>query len=130
VTSQLHLALGLAAVAIGIGLAVDGLRRLLAAPPTAAQARGPGAVPTWQDRLRTAFVLVIVITAAGGLGLYLGGARPRDGLHFVYAVVALLVLPAGDWVAARRGPRTAAVAALVTALVALVVIWRLFQTGG
>lgn len=74
--------------------------------------------------LALAFVAFGVLTGAAVL---IGGPGPKDLLHFVYALVALAVLPlARFW--DRLGRRRAlalAVAAVVLAAMAL----RLFQTG-
>lgn len=81
------------------------------------------------ERLEQLVVLVLVVTVAGGLGLLVGGGRPREILHFVYAIVALSALAVADSISRNAGPRQRGVASLVAALVALVVIARLFQTG-
>ncbi|HEY6056583.1 MAG TPA: hypothetical protein VIV06_01050 [Candidatus Limnocylindrales bacterium] len=81
------------------------------------------------ERLGRLLVLALVVTMAGGLGLLVGGDRPRDILHFVYAVVALGALAIADSIARRAGPRAQGMASLVGALVALAVIARLSQTG-
>ena len=81
------------------------------------------------ERLEQVFLLVLVVTTAGGLGLLVGGGRPREILHYVYAIVALGALVVADSIARQAGPRRRAVASLIGALVALAVIARLFQTG-
>jgi hypothetical protein len=81
------------------------------------------------ERLGRLFVLALAVTVAGGLGLLVGGGRPREILHFVYAIVALGALAVADSISHRAGPRLQAIASLVGALVALAVITRLFQTG-
>ena len=81
------------------------------------------------ERLETLFILALVVTVAGGLGLLAGGGRPREILHFVYAVVALGAVAVADSIARRTGPRQRGIATLIGALIALVVIARLFQTG-
>jgi hypothetical protein len=81
------------------------------------------------ERLERLFILALVVTVAGGLGLLVGGGRPREILHFVYAIVALGALAVADSISRRAGPRGRAMASLVGALVALVLIARLFQTG-
>jgi hypothetical protein len=81
------------------------------------------------ERLEPLFILALVVTVAGGLGLLAGGGRPREVLHFVYAIVALGALPVAESIARQASPRRRAIASLVGALVALVVIARLFQTG-
>lgn len=89
--------------------------------------RSPRGLPA--ERLERLFVLALVVTVAGGLGLLVGGGRPREILHFVYAIVALGALAVANSIARRAGPRQRGIASLVGALVALAVIARLFQTG-
>jgi len=72
---------------------------------------------------------VVIIAAAGGLGLLLGGSGPRESLHFVYALLAAAALPVADSLARNAKPRRRAIVTAVAALVALVLIARLFQTG-
>jgi hypothetical protein len=86
----------------------------------------PGAVA---ERLQQVYLIALVVTVAGGLGLLLGGARPREMLHFVYAVVALSALAVAESISRQASPRRRAIASLIGAFVALAVIARLFQTG-
>lgn len=81
------------------------------------------------ERLEQIVVIALLATVAGGLGLLLGGGRPREVLHFVYAIVALGALTAVDSLSRRAAPRLCGVASLLGAFVALAVIVRLFQTG-
>ncbi len=81
------------------------------------------------ERLEQLVIMVLIVSAAGGLGLIVGGGRPAEILHFVYSVVALGTLPVADSLSRRASPRGRAIASLVGALVALAVIARLFQTG-
>ena len=80
-------------------------------------------------RLDGLVLLLVAVTAAGGLGLLVGGARPHELLHFVYAVVAHAVLPISTSVSARWEPRRRGMATVVGALNGLAVIVRLFATG-
>ena len=104
-------------------------------PPGARQRRGvPGAESlAGRDgslaRLERLLTLVLAVTAAGGLGLLAGGARPRELLHFVYAVIAVGAVPVAGSLSMQADPRRRGVATLVGALVALVIILRLFGTG-
>jgi hypothetical protein len=81
------------------------------------------------ERLERVVVLALILAVAGGLGLLVGGGRPREILHFVYAIVALGAIAIAGSLARRASPRMRGIATLVGALVALVVIARLFQTG-
>jgi hypothetical protein len=89
--------------------------------------RSPRGVPA--ERLERLFILALVVTVAGGLGLLAGGARPREMLHFVYAVIALGALAVAESISRRAGPRLQGIASVVGSLVALAVIARLFGTG-
>ena len=104
-----------AVVLVGLEAAVRIVRRT---PP------GPVA-----DRVGQIFLIALVVTVAGGLGLLAGGGRPKEILHFVYAIVALGAVPVADSMARRASPRQRGIASLIGALVALAVIARLSQTG-
>ena len=80
-------------------------------------------------RVQALFLIALVVTIAGGLGLIAGGARPREALQFVYAVVAFGALPVANSLTQRAGPRARGLAAFVATLVILVVMARLFGTG-
>jgi hypothetical protein len=80
-------------------------------------------------QLEGLLTVVLVVTAAGGLGLLAGGARPRELLHFVYGVIAVGAVPIADSVTRQADPRPRAIATVIGALVSLVVILRLFGTG-
>jgi hypothetical protein len=80
-------------------------------------------------RLEQLLTLVLVVTVAGGLGLLAGGALPREVLHFVYAVIAVGAVPVADSLSRQWDPRRRGIATFGGALVALVVILRLFGTG-
>jgi hypothetical protein len=74
-------------------------------------------------------VIVLVATAAiAGLAEFAFGAQPREGLHFLYAAIAIGAIPlARSFVpAADRRSKVAAAAAFV---VLGFVIYRLFATG-
>jgi hypothetical protein len=86
----------------------------------------PGALAS---RLGNLVQLLLGVTIAGGLGLLVGGARPRELLHFVYAVLVFGALPVANAVSGRFGPRGRGVATFLGAAVALGVIARLIATG-
>lgn len=98
----------------------------LEAAVRAARGSAPGLAAS---RLDSLVLLLLGLTIAAGLGLLLGGARPKELLHFVYAVVAIGAMPIAASFTGSWQPRGRAVATLVAALVALVVIVRLFATG-
>ena len=81
------------------------------------------------SRLQDVALLMLLITSAGGLGLLVGGARPREALHLVYSVVALGALPIAHAMTAGSTPRRRAVVYLVGTVITLAVIGRLLQTG-
>ena len=74
-------------------------------------------------------LLLLGLTSAAGLGLLVGGARPRELLHFVYAVVAIGAMPIAATLTGSWEPRRRAIATLAAALIALVLVLRLFATG-
>ncbi len=81
------------------------------------------------DQLEGLLLVVLVVTIAGGLGLLVVGGRPRELLHLVYAIVVLSALPIAGTVSRQASPRARGAASLAGALVALVVVGRLFGTG-
>jgi len=83
----------------------------------------------WVERLDLAVVLILIIASAGGLGLLVAGSGPREPLHFLYAVLAVGCIPVADSLLRNASPRRRALVTAVAALVALVLIGRLFQTG-
>jgi hypothetical protein len=83
----------------------------------------------WARLLEQGTLIAIVIASAGGLGIVVGGGAPADSLHYVYAAVALAVMPFASSISARLGARTRALVTFGAAIVALVVMVRLFQTG-
>jgi hypothetical protein len=76
--------------------------------------------------------VLVAIGAAGlvGLVLALTSKPPSDPLHVLYGVLAAAALPGGALIARDRaaGQRTVVLAITMTVLLILVV--RLFQTGG
>lgn len=86
--------------------------------------RGPLA-----DRLEAVVLIVLVITSAGGLGMLIGGSSPAEALHLLYGILALGSLPVAQSLSRNGSPRRQASMTLVAALVVIVLIARLFQTG-
>jgi hypothetical protein len=116
---DLHLLLALASLAVMVLVAGEAAVRLVRAqPPGRLAAAGSGAV-----------TILLGMAAAGGLALLLDGQRPKEWLHLVYALLAFALVPLADSLAAQATPRRRAVARLLGALVALVVLARLFATG-
>ncbi len=79
------------------------------------------------DRAILAAIVVVLVAIGSGVVLLAFGSRPADGLHLLYAAVAVLVLPAVRFPAAFARRRGLAVGVGALVLVALVV--RLAQTG-
>jgi hypothetical protein len=116
---DLHLLLAFASLTAMAVVAGEGAVRLVRArPPGRVASAGSGVVG-----------VLLGMTAAGGLALLLGGQRPTEWLHLVYALLAFGLVPLADSLAAQASPRRRAVARLLGALVALVVLARLFATG-
>lgn len=86
----------------------------------------PGALASRLGRL---VQLLLGVTIAGGLGLLVGGARPRELLHLVYAVLVFGALPVANALSGRFGPRGRGAATVLGAAIALAVIARLIATG-
>jgi hypothetical protein len=93
---------------------------------------GVGAVQHRPVRFATdrAILVALALVAVGilsGLVVLLTGGHPNDPLHLVYALVALLVLPAARfW--SRLGPHRNLALGVGGVLLAALVL-RLFQTG-
>lgn len=81
------------------------------------------------ERIVVVLLVVLIISIAGGLGILIGGARPAEPLHFVYAIVVLGVLPIAETLSRKSSPRRRGIATLLGALVAVIVLARLFATG-
>lgn len=94
------------------------------------------AIASWLDRghrlVRRAGlvlgVLLLIQVALGALG-YLSGARPGEGLHLLYGIVILAVLPLASSFAADAPPRAHSGVLAVAGLVVVLLAWRLLSTG-
>jgi hypothetical protein len=116
---DLHLLLTLAALVAMIVVTGEAAVRL-------ARGRPPGRLAA---RGLTVALILVAMTAAGGLALLVGGHRPRESWHAMYAGFAFLMIPLADAIALRANARGKALARLIGGLIALEVIVRLFQTG-
>lgn len=83
----------------------------------------------WVERLDLVAIIVLLVTSAGGLGLLLAGPGPHEGLHVLYAVLAIGILPVADSLARNASARRRAAVTAVSAVIGLVLIGRLIQTG-
>jgi len=81
------------------------------------------------ERLEQILLIALVVSSAGGLGVLVGGGQPHQQLHYLYAAIALAVIPIASFGTRGRTPRLRAGVSAVAAIVALIVIARLFQTG-
>jgi hypothetical protein len=96
-----------------------------------------GVLRTWRDRppgplaaRATTLVLILLgMTMAGGLGLLLGGRRPHEGLHLLYAPLAFAVLPVADRLSSGTTPRKRGLATVGAAVLGLGLMARLVATG-
>jgi hypothetical protein len=119
IVTQLHTWLAFASVLlIGLAGVEAGWRALRRSPPN-----------DLTDRLQSLLLVLLAVTIAGGLGLLVAGGRPKEALHFVYAIVVLGALPIAAGLSRRASPRAQGIVSLVGALVALIVVARLFGTG-
>lgn len=82
------------------------------------------------ERYQAAVVSVFVVGAASGALMLLGGSRPAEDLHLLYAVIAIAVIPLARSFLGRVGDRRAATLLLVAFVVLAAVTYRLFTTGG
>lgn len=81
------------------------------------------------ERFQAAVVSVLVVAAASGLVLLATGAQPAEGLHLLYAIVAIALIPLARSFSGRangQAPRALLLAAFV---VLAGVMYRLFATG-
>ena len=80
------------------------------------------------ERFQAAVVSLIIVGAASGVLLLLSGARPGEGLHLLYAVIALTIIPLARSFLGRTSERRTAVLLLVAFVALGAVIYRLFTT--
>jgi hypothetical protein len=117
--AQLHLLLAWASVVVVIALVARAAWRALRGQPV-----GPAG-----DQLESVVLIVVLITIAGGLGLFVSGPGPKEGLHFLYGALAFGILPVARSISQRWDARRQSITIAIAALVVLVVLVRLFSTG-
>lgn len=71
----------------------------------------------------------IALAAALGVAMVVSGRQPADGLHVVYGILTLGVLPGAALIASGRNARDRTIVAAVGAIVVVILLARLFQTG-
>jgi hypothetical protein len=116
---DLHVTLAAVSAAVVAVAGVEGAGRAFAGRPAGRLAS-----------ITSGLVLVLVgMTAAGGLAMLVRGERPEELLHLVYGALAFGLIPVVDSMTGQIRPRPRGLARLAAALIALVVIFRLFATG-
>ncbi len=116
---DLHLLLTLATLAaIVVVIGEAAVRLVRGRPPGRLAARNLAVV-----------LILVAMASAGGLALLVGGHRPVEWWHLMYAGFAFAMIPLADSITLRASARWKALARLIGALIALEVIVRLFQTG-
>jgi len=81
------------------------------------------------ERFQAAVVSVLVLAAVSGGAMLLAGESPADGLHLLYAGVAIVLVPLARSFLGRATGRAAAGMMLVAFAVLGGVVYRLFTTG-
>lgn len=81
------------------------------------------------ERLQAAVVAALIVGAASGLVMLAAGARPTDGLHLLYAAIAVALIPLARSFMGRSGGRGPAALLLVAFIVLAALLYRLFTTG-
>ncbi|MEO8462832.1 MAG: hypothetical protein ABI555_06445 [Chloroflexota bacterium] len=76
-------------------------------------------------------VLLLAATGLVGTTIALTTKPPKDPLHIVYGLLALAVLPGALTIArSRPDPRRSVLVLATASVVLLILVFRLFQTGG
>lgn len=103
------------AVAVGVVWSIVSMRTL-----------APGA--RHFARFQALVVGLFIVAAVAGLGLLITGGQPKEGLHALYAAIAIAVLPlARTFVPTTNG--RAGIAVVAGFVVLGFVLYRLFATG-
>ena len=82
--------------------------------------------------LGSLMTLLLLFQAVFGIVLAVAGARPQDGLHFLFGPLTLMALPGARWIAAgqRASQRSRAVTVALGWVVTLGLSLRAVGTGG
>lgn len=83
----------------------------------------------WIDRLRIGLTMLIGLQVVAGLIVLATGARPAEGLHFLYAIAALGLLALAGTFGSEAPPRPRAWILAAACAVLLLLAWRLASTG-
>ncbi|NJD29925.1 MAG: hypothetical protein FIA92_16735 [Chloroflexi bacterium] len=81
------------------------------------------------EQFQAAATSLVIVGAASGLFMLASGSRPADGLHLLYAVIAIALIPLARSFLGRARGRGAGALLLVAFLVLGAVVYRLFTTG-
>ena len=92
-------------------------------------ATGAAATRGWQDRLSIALFLALLGAMLLGPGIVIGVRPPSDPMHYLYAVAAVGAVPAARLLAARRGSDRMSWLVAGGAVVTLLALLRLWNTG-
>ena len=117
--SQAHALVGQVAMVLGLVAAFWSIALV-------ATRRTPGAF--FLGNLVWVFV-TIAVAAILGAAMIASGASLRDGLHVVYGGLVLGVLPGAMLISSGRPERQRSIVAAVSAVVLVILLVRLFQTG-
>lgn len=113
-----HLLAYLVAVAVAVGLAWS------AAPLLTRRFAGLAT-----ERLHAAVVATTVLASVSGITMLAAGSSPRDGMHFFYAAVAVLVLPLARSFGGQAPGRRRDLLLFAGFATLAAVVYRLFATG-
>ncbi len=72
---------------------------------------------------------LLAVQAAVGAIRYLSGARPEEGLHLLYGLAIVGLMPLAATFASEAPPRSKSAVTGVAAGLALLLAWRLLSTG-
>lgn len=75
-------------------------------------------------------VVALGATALVGITFLFSGKGPKDPLHLVYGALATAAWPTAGLVAVGRSPRDRLLVMTIAAAVVVILVARLFQTGG
>ena len=118
---------------------MDGIHRLLAYAGVALAVAGIGwsfvlvaagraSGPAF-ERFQAAVVSVLMVGGVSGLVMLATGSRPSEGLHLLYAIVAITLIPLARSFVGRAQGRRASLLLLAGFVVLGAVMYRLFTTG-
>jgi hypothetical protein len=116
--SELHAAAGTGLLVGAVGLAAIG-----------GVASAMDRAPRWLDWLRIALVVALVLEAAIGLLVLVGGGSPAEQIHWLYGVVIVAVPVLAASFVEEAPPRPRAAVYAFAGLLVAVLAWRLGATG-